>query len=183
MGAPENARVYVAGGKPFGGLVALQPLAAEFPNLVTKEKLAREDELSPYLNRSSALAAIDYIVSLNSDVFVPSHGGNMGRAMQVSVIQSTAVNTDHFPSRICNADSILSTGQGHRAYVGHRKFIRPNKRVMLPFFDDSSISDAELGSIMRKLHEKSQGHPEPRINKRDRDVTAYPVPQCMCKHR
>ncbi|KAL5750732.1 hypothetical protein ACOSP7_025335 [Xanthoceras sorbifolium] len=154
LGAPGNARVYIAGGQPFGGPAGLQPLAAEFPNLVTKEMLAREGELSPYINRSSALAAIDYIVSLNSDVFVHSHGGNMGRAMQ-----------------------------GHRAYVGHRKHIRPNKRAMLPFFEDSSISDAEFRSIMRKLHKKSQGQPEPRINKRDRDVTAYPVPECMCKHR
>lgn len=86
LGAPDNARVYIAGGKPFGCQVALKPLADRFPNLVTKEMLAKEDELSPYLNRSSALAAIDYIVALNSDVFVPSHGGNMGRAMQVSVI-------------------------------------------------------------------------------------------------
>ena len=71
--------------------MGLQPFAATFPNLVTKEMLAREGELSPYINRSSAMAAIDYIVSLNSDVFVPSHGGNMGRAMQVSVIQFNVV--------------------------------------------------------------------------------------------
>jgi hypothetical protein len=46
--------------------------------------LAQEGELSPYINKSSALAAIDYIVSLSSNVFVPYHGGNMGRIMQVS---------------------------------------------------------------------------------------------------
>ncbi|KAJ0048099.1 hypothetical protein Pint_15706 [Pistacia integerrima] len=151
---PGSARVYIAGGEPFGGPRALQPLAAEFPNLVTKERLAQEAELSPYLNRSSALAAVDYIVSLNSNVFVPSHGGNMGRALQ-----------------------------GHRAYVGHRKYIKPNKRAMIQFFEDSSISDAEFGIIIRKLHNRAQGQPEPRNNKRDRDVTAYPVPECMCKHR
>ncbi|KAK9278272.1 hypothetical protein L1049_027837 [Liquidambar formosana] len=153
LGAPHSARVYSAGGEPFGGSWALQPLAAEFPNLVTKEMLARDSELSPFTNRSSALAAIDYIVSLSSDVFIPSHGGNMGRAMQ-----------------------------GHRAYVGHRKYLKPNKRVMIPFFEEASISDAEFGSIMRKLHTKSQGQPEMRTTKRDRDVIAYPVPECMCKH-
>lgn len=63
----------------------MQPLMDEFPNIATKESLAREGELSPYLNSSSSLAAIDYIVSLSSDVFVPSHGGNMGRAMQVYI--------------------------------------------------------------------------------------------------
>ena len=59
------------------------PLVTEFPNVVRKEMLAREGELGPYTNRSSVLAAIDYIVSLSSDVFVPSHGGNMVRAMPV----------------------------------------------------------------------------------------------------
>ena len=89
LGAPSAARIYTAGGEPFGGDKALEPLVAEFPNLVTKEKLAKEGELSPFLNKSSALAAIDYIVSLSSDVFVPSHGGNMGRAMKVSPITRT----------------------------------------------------------------------------------------------
>ncbi|GMN56793.1 hypothetical protein TIFTF001_025901 [Ficus carica] len=153
LGAPRTTHIYNAGGEPFGGCKALQPLIAEFPNLVTKEMLAREGELSPFANKSSALAAIDYIVSLSSDVFVPSHGGNMGRALQ-----------------------------GHRAYVGHRKFIKPNKRAMLPFFEDASISDAEFSAIMRELHSKSQGQPELRSYRRDRDVIAYPVPECMCKH-
>ncbi|KAI5329557.1 hypothetical protein L3X38_028954 [Prunus dulcis] len=153
LGAPSGARIYRAGGEAFGDSRALQPLVAEFPNLVTKEMLARDGELSPYMNKSSALAAIDYIVSLSSDVFVPSHGGNMGRAMQ-----------------------------GHRAYVGHRKFIKPNKRAMLPHFEYASIGDAEFGSIMRELHRKSQGQPEPRGYRRNRDVIAYPVPECMCKH-
>ncbi|XP_059644202.1 O-fucosyltransferase 37 [Cornus florida] len=153
LGAPKNARVYIAGGEPFGGTRALQPFEAEFPNLVTKKMLARDGELTPYANRSSVLAALDYIVSLSSEVFVSSHGGNMGRAMQ-----------------------------GHRAYVGHRKFIMPNKRAMLPFFEEAFISHEEFSSIMRKLHRKSQGQPELRTNKRDRDVIAYPVSECMCKY-
>ncbi|XP_010248906.1 PREDICTED: uncharacterized protein At1g04910 [Nelumbo nucifera] len=151
LGAPRSARVYCAGGKPFGGSRALRPLMMEFPNVVTKEMLARDGELAPYVNRSSALAAIDYIVSLSSDVFMPSHGGNMARAMQ-----------------------------GDRAYAGHRKYIKPNKRAMLPYFEDDSISDAEFGSIMKKLHRTLVGQPEPRTNKRDRDVIAYPIPDCMC---
>ncbi|KAJ8449599.1 hypothetical protein Cgig2_005621 [Carnegiea gigantea] len=154
LGAPRGARVYIAGAEPYGGSIALKPLVEEFPNWVSKEMLARDGELLPYVNRSSALAAIDYIVSLSSDVFLPSHGGNMGRAMQ-----------------------------GHRAYSGHRKYIKPNKRMMLPFFEDPTISEAEFEDIVRKLHEKSQGQPEPRTGKRDRDVIAYPVPECMCKRR
>lgn len=58
---------------------------SEYQNLVTKDMLAREGELSPYLKKSSAMAAIDYVVSLSSNVFMPSHGGNMGRLMQVTI--------------------------------------------------------------------------------------------------
>ncbi|KAK6148086.1 hypothetical protein DH2020_018998 [Rehmannia glutinosa] len=152
LGAPSNARIYVAGGEPFGGNRAVQPLVHEFPNIVTKQMLARHGELTPYMNKPSVLAAIDYIVSLSSDVFMPSHGGNMGRAMQ-----------------------------GHRAYVGHRKYIKPNKRMMLPLLEDRSVSDEEFRRTMQKLHRYSQGQPESRNNKFDRDVLAYPVPDCMCK--
>ncbi|KAI5329558.1 hypothetical protein L3X38_028955 [Prunus dulcis] len=42
--------------------------------------------------------------------------------------------------------------------------------------------NAEFGSIMRELHRKSMGQPEPRGNSRNRDVIAYLVPECMCKH-
>ena len=36
------------------------------------------------------MAAIDYIVSESSDVFMPSHGGNMGHAIQVPTL---SINT------------------------------------------------------------------------------------------
>ncbi|XP_051147595.1 O-fucosyltransferase 37 isoform X2 [Andrographis paniculata] len=153
LGAPRDANIYVAGGEPFGGSRALQPLVDEFPNIATKLTLARKGELEPYLSKPSILAAIDYIVSLSSDVFVPSHGGNMGRAMQ-----------------------------GHRAYVGHRKHIKPNKRMMLPLLDDAAAAaEEEVGKAVRRLHKYSMGQPESRRKKIDRDVLAYPVPECMCK--
>ncbi|GER31978.1 O-fucosyltransferase family protein [Striga asiatica] len=152
LGAPRDARIYLAGGKPFGGNRALKPLVHEFPNIFTKQSLAREGELTPYMNKPSILAAIDYIVSLSSDVFVPSHGGNMARAMK-----------------------------GHRAYVGHRKYIKPNKRMMVPLLENVSITEEEFGRTMRRLHKYSLGQPELRGETLDRDVLAYPVPECMCK--
>lgn len=65
--------------------------------------------------------------------------------------------------------------------MGHRKFIKPNKRAILPLFDDVSVSDEESGRVVRDIHRRSQGQPEPRAYRRDRDVVAYPVPECMCK--
>ncbi|KAJ9174432.1 hypothetical protein P3X46_013075 [Hevea brasiliensis] len=83
LGAPKDARIYWAGGQPLGGKEALLPLTIEFPHFYNKEDLALPGELEPFANRASLMAAIDYVVSEQSDVFMPSHGGNMGHAIQV----------------------------------------------------------------------------------------------------
>ncbi|KAJ4978768.1 hypothetical protein NE237_009548 [Protea cynaroides] len=151
LGAPRYARIYWAGSLPLGGRESLLPLIKEFPHFYNKNDLALPGELDPFVNRPSLLAAIDYTVSENSDVFMPSHGGNMGRAIQ-----------------------------GHRAYVGHKKYITPNKRQMLPYFLNSSLPESEFNQIIRDLHQDSLGQPELRTSKVGRDVTKYPVPECMC---
>ncbi|ESW05844.1 hypothetical protein PHAVU_011G214200 [Phaseolus vulgaris] len=151
LGAPKSARIYWAGGQPLGGKEALEPLINEFPYLYSKEDLALPGELEPFANKASLMAAIDYIVSEKSDVFMPSHGGNMGHAIQ-----------------------------GHRAYAGHKKYITPNKRQMLPYFLNSTLPEEEFNSIIKELHQDSLGQPELRTSKVARDVTKYPVPDCMC---
>lgn len=83
LGAPKNARIYWAGGIPLGGKEALQPLTSEFPQFFNKEDLALPGELEPFAKKASLMAALDYIVTENSNVFMPSHGGNMGHALQV----------------------------------------------------------------------------------------------------
>ena len=66
-----------------GGKEALLPLIQEFPNFYSKHDLAFPGELEPFSKKASLMAAIDYIVSEKSDVFMPSHGGNMGHMLQV----------------------------------------------------------------------------------------------------
>ncbi|GAB2210686.1 hypothetical protein Droror1_Dr00015968 [Drosera rotundifolia] len=151
LDAPRNARIYWAGGQPLGGKEALLPLTREFPQLYNKEDLALPGELEPFAKKASIMAAIDYIVCEKSDVFMPSHGGNMGHALQ-----------------------------GHRAYAGHKKYITPNKRQMLPYFMNSSLPEAEFNRIVKELHQDSLGQPELRTSKMGRDVTKYPIPECMC---
>ncbi|KAL6513479.1 O-fucosyltransferase 20 [Orobanche gracilis] len=151
LGAPRSARIYWAGGIPLGGKEALLPLTKEFPHFYNKQDIALPGELEPFSNKFSLLAAIDYIVSENSDVFMASHGGNMGHAIQ-----------------------------GHRAYAGHKKTIIPNKRHMLPYFMNPSLPETEFEKIILDLHQDSLGQPELRTSKVGRDVTKYPIPECMC---
>lgn len=87
LGAPKNARIYWAGGVPLGGKEALLPLIKEFPHFYNKEDLALPGELEPIVKKASLLAALDEIVSESSDVFMASHGGNMGHAIQVLSLQ------------------------------------------------------------------------------------------------
>lgn len=70
--------------------------------------------------------------------------------------------------------------QGQRAYAGHKKYITPDKRHMLPYFLDSLLPEAEFNRIIKELHRDSLGQPDIRISKVGRDVTKYPIPECMC---
>ncbi|KAL2461299.1 O-fucosyltransferase family protein [Abeliophyllum distichum] len=153
LGAPKSTRIYWAGGIPMGGKEALLPLTREFPQFYNKEDLALPGELEPFAKKASLMAAIDYIVSENSDVFMASHGGNMGHAIQ-----------------------------GQRSYAGHKKTITPNKRQMLRYFMNSSLPEAEFNNIIMDLHRDSLRQPELRTSKAGRDVTKYPIPECMCNN-
>jgi rhamnogalacturonan I rhamnosyltransferase len=49
---------------------------------VKKEILLRPDDLRYFQNHSSQMAALDYFVSLESDIFVPTYDGNMARVVE-----------------------------------------------------------------------------------------------------
>lgn len=152
LGASRRTRIYWAGGEPLGKELALQPLRKEFPNLFNKDSLATPQELEPFKNKASSLAALDYLVCLYSDVFLQSHGGNFGRVLQ-----------------------------GHRAFMGHRKHIVPNKRQMISHFLNSTMPSIEFDETIRALHVNAVGNPIQRQVNSSKDVLAYPFPECMCQ--
>ena len=49
---------------------------------VRKEMLLDRLELGFFQNHSSQMAALDYYVSLESDIFVPTYDGNMARVVE-----------------------------------------------------------------------------------------------------
>ncbi|GAB2278184.1 O-fucosyltransferase 7 [Dionaea muscipula] len=94
-----------------------------------QENLASVDELKPFVKHASQMATLDYIVSIESDVFIPTYSGNMARAIQ-----------------------------GHRRYLGHRKTIPPDRKALVRLFDKielGSIKDGKnLSNRIIEIHRR-----------------------------
>uniref|UniRef100_A0A7N0TWL3 O-fucosyltransferase family protein n=1 Tax=Kalanchoe fedtschenkoi TaxID=63787 RepID=A0A7N0TWL3_KALFE len=166
LGYPSSTLIYIAAGEIYGGDDRLLELRARFPNLVFKETIATREELEAFSDHASQSAALDYIISIESDVFIPSHSGNMARAVE-----------------------------GHRRFLGHRKTITPDRKGLVEIFDKLETGqlqeDSSLSSLVIHMHRKRQGGPRkrgvspPGVKGRARfrsEESFYenPYPECIC---
>lgn len=166
LGYPPSTPIYIAAGEIYGGDARMAELESQFPNLIKKETLATKEELAPFVSHATQMAALDYIVSIESDVFVPTYSGNMARAVE-----------------------------GHRRYLGHRKTILPDRKTLVYLFnkiDRGKLSEGKLSAIITELHRKRQGSPRKRKGpisgtrgkERFRTEEAFytnPLPECLCQ--
>ncbi|KAK6129105.1 hypothetical protein DH2020_037141 [Rehmannia glutinosa] len=137
LGINRNVQIYIAAGEIYGGKRRLRSLAKAFPNLVKKETLLEPSDLSFFQNHSSQMAALDYIVSLESDVFVPTYDGNMAKVVE-----------------------------GHRRYLGFKKTILLDRRVLVGLIDqynDGSLSWDDFSSAVKDAHANRMGSPMNRV--------------------
>lgn len=81
LGYGSDVHIYVASGEVYGGEETLGPLKALFPNFYSKDTIATKEELEPFSSFSSRMAALDFIVCDESDVFVTNNNGNMARIL------------------------------------------------------------------------------------------------------
>ncbi|TQD71823.1 hypothetical protein C1H46_042634 [Malus baccata] len=153
MGFEKNTFIYLASGKIYNAEKSMAPLLEMFPNLQTKEMLVSEEELAPFKNYSSRMAAIDYTVCLHSEVFVTTQGGN-------------------FPHFLI----------GHRRYMygGHSKTIRPDKRKLALLFDNPQIGwkTFKRHLLGMRSHSDSKGY---EIKRPNDSIYTFPCPDCMCR--
>ncbi|XP_047972217.1 O-fucosyltransferase 38-like isoform X2 [Salvia hispanica] len=163
LGYPPSTLIYLAAGEIYGGDTHLSELTSRFPNIVSKEMLSSTEELKDFSNHASA--ALDYIVSIESDIFIPSYSGNMARAVE-----------------------------GHRRFLGHRKTITPDRKSLVQLFDKMEAGELEESSLslpVLQLHRKRFGGPRrrgsgpPGIKGRVRlrlEESFYqnPLPECIC---
>ncbi|XP_052879026.1 O-fucosyltransferase 29 isoform X2 [Gossypium arboreum] len=150
LGFANDTYIYVASGEIYGGEETLRPLRDLFPNFYTKERLANE-ELKPFLPFSSRLAAIDYIVCDESDVFVTNNNGNMARILA-----------------------------GRRRYMGHKRTIRPNaKRLSSLFMERDKMDWDTFARKVKAVQRGYMGEPDEMRPGRG-EFHEYPY-SCICK--
>ncbi|KAH7291101.1 hypothetical protein KP509_29G000500 [Ceratopteris richardii] len=132
MGFGSDSHLYVASGEVYGGESTLAPLKSLFPNYYTKDTLATKEELKPFLGYSSRMAAIDYMVCDESDVFVTNNNGNMARILA-----------------------------GRRRYFGHKRTVRPNvKKLGTLFLAKHNMTSEAFTSQLRKSQRGFMGEPK-----------------------
>ncbi|KAI5063259.1 hypothetical protein GOP47_0022253 [Adiantum capillus-veneris] len=105
LGFSRDTHIYIASGEVYGGEASLAPLKALFPHFHTKDTLTSLDELGPFVSYTNRMAAIDYIVCEESDVFITNYNGNMVKVLA-----------------------------GSRRYHGHKRTIQPNVKKLGSLF-------------------------------------------------
>lgn len=158
LGYGPDTQLYIAAGDIYGGNKRMAALHAAFPNTVRKEKLLSDAELAPFRNRSSQMAALDYLVSVASDVFLPTYYGNMAKVVE-----------------------------GHRRYLGYRKTILLDRKVIVEQIEklkNSTIDMGEFSLEIRQAHEERTGTPfrrrqVPGLPKEEDYFYANPQ-ECLC---
>ncbi|XP_028757386.1 O-fucosyltransferase 7 [Neltuma alba] len=167
LGYPSKTPIYIAAGEIYGGESHMAELRSRYPLLMSKEKLASTEELEPFLSHASQMAALDYIVSIESDVFIPSYSGNMARAVE-----------------------------GHRRFLGRGRTISPDRKALVRLFDKLDLGTITEGSTLSKkvidLHRRRLGSPRKRRGpisgtkgmdrfRSEEAFYANPLPDCLCQ--
>ncbi|XP_010535316.1 PREDICTED: uncharacterized protein At1g04910 isoform X2 [Tarenaya hassleriana] len=164
LGYPSSTPIYVAAGEIYGGESRISDLRYRFPMLMSK--LASREEMEPFMKHASQMAALDYIVSVESDVFIPSYSGNMARAVE-----------------------------GHRRYLGHRKTISPDRKGIVRLIDKMEHGALKEGTKVYdriiEIHKTRQGSPRRRKGpisgtkgmdrfRSEEPFYENPLPDCLC---
>ncbi|GAU39030.1 hypothetical protein TSUD_59860 [Trifolium subterraneum] len=159
LGFDRETHVYIAAGEIYGGERRLAQLRAAFPRIVKKEVLLALDELQQFQNHSSQMAALDFMVSVASDTFIPTYDGNMAKLVE-----------------------------GHRRYYGFKKSIVLDRKKLVQLLDlhqNGTLPWNNFADSVRQVHEKRMGQPAYRrviVDKPKEEDYFYANPhECLCE--
>nr|XP_004239107.1 O-fucosyltransferase 3 [Solanum lycopersicum] len=161
LGFDKDIQIYIASGDIYGGERRLASLRAAFPKIVKKDMLLAPGELQHFQNHSSQMAALDFIVSTASNVFVPTYDGNMAKVVE-----------------------------GHRRYLGFKKTILLDRKRLVELLDlhqNGTLSWDEFTATVRQSHEGRMGQLSRRrviADKPKEEDYFYANPQeCLCESK
>ncbi|KAL5542651.1 hypothetical protein UlMin_010361 [Ulmus minor] len=149
----NSTRIYLAAGQLFGGERFMKPFRSLFPHLENHSSVEPTEELQG--NAQGLLgSAVDYMVCLLSDIFMPTYDG---------------------PSNFAN--NLL----GHRLYYGFRTTLRPDRKGLAPIFiDREKGKTADFEEAVRQVMLKTNfGGPHKRIP--PESFYTNPWPECFCQ--
>ncbi|XP_002518064.2 O-fucosyltransferase 1 isoform X1 [Ricinus communis] len=153
MGFDNSTRIYLAAGELFGGQRFMKPFRSLFPRLENHSSVDATEELAT--NTHGLLgSAVDYMVCLLADIFMPTYDG---------------------PSNFAN--NLL----GHRLYYGFRTTIRPDRKGLAPIFiDRENGKKAGFEEAVRRVMLKTNfGGPHKRISPESFYTNSWP--ECFCQ--
>lgn len=152
MGFENSTRIYLAAGELFGGERFMKPFRSLFPHLENHNSVEHTEELSG--NQGLLGSAVDYMVCLLSDIFMPTYDG---------------------PSNFAN--NLL----GHRLYYGFRTTLRPDRKGLAPIFIDREKGrTAGFEEAVRQvMHGTNFGGPHERVP--PESFYTNPWPECFCQ--
>ncbi|KAK1554244.1 hypothetical protein Q3G72_009656 [Acer saccharum] len=127
LGFNNGTRLYLASHKVYGGKARIITLQKLFPLLEDKKSIASAEELAMVEGKASLLSAVDYYVSMQSDIFISASPGNMHNALV-----------------------------GHRAYL-NLKTIRPNMALLGKVFLNKSMDWSKFQQAVLDGHKNRQG--------------------------
>ncbi|WOL01371.1 hypothetical protein Cni_G10087 [Canna indica] len=153
MGFDNSTRIYVAAGELFGGERFMRPFRKLFPHLENHSTVGPSEKLEENA-RGLVGSAVDYMVCLISDIFMPTYDG---------------------PSNFAN------NLMGHRLYYGFRTTIQPDRKALAPIFmDREEGGTADFEERVRHVMFNSEfGGPQKRVHPESFFTNSWP--ECFCQ--
>ncbi|XP_068636530.1 rhamnogalacturonan I rhamnosyltransferase 1 isoform X2 [Aristolochia californica] len=159
LGYGKDTLIYIASGEIYGRERRLMTLRAAFPLTVKKETLLGPKDLKHFQNHSSQMAALDYLVSVGSDTFIPTYDGNMAKVVE-----------------------------GHRRYLGYKKSVLLDRRKLVELLDlhrNGTMTWDKFVIAVQEAHTNRMGQPSLRkviVDKPKEEDYFYANPsECLCK--